>query len=139
MAIIHKYTLVCDDVRQENNGKLIILGLYTPHIVAFGIPMALPSLSFFQTLESDRPGQYTFRLQLQHLETGHQVAEARGVLNFLQPGQSINVVRFTNVLIDRLGTYNVILTLEDHREPITTSFDIILGTQQPQPGMPPRR
>lgn len=132
MAITHRYTLICDDVRQENNGKLIIIGLYTPNVMAFQIPMSLPSLSFLQMMESDRPGQYTFRLQLQHLESGHQTAEARGILTFVQPGLGINVVRFNNVLIDRLGTYNLILTVEDHHDPFVTSFDIMLGQQPPQ-------
>jgi hypothetical protein len=139
MAITLKYTLVCDDVRQENNGKLLIIGLYTPNIAAFQIPMALPSLSFLQAVETDRPGQFTFRLQLQHLESGHQTAEARGVLNFVQPGYGINVVRFSNVLIDRLGTYNVILTVEDQREPIMTSFDVMLVTPPQQQAQAPRR
>jgi len=56
VPISHKYTLVCEDVRQEINGKFIILGLYTPDIVVFQIPTMLPSLTFFQCLESGRPG-----------------------------------------------------------------------------------
>ncbi len=127
MAITHKYTLICDDVRQENNGKLIIIGMYTPNIAAFQIPTVLPSLTFFQAMESDRPGQYAFRIQVQHLETGHSLAEARGVLNFMQPGPAMNVVRFANVMVDRLGTYNFTLTIEEHREPVLVQFDIVLA------------
>src|SRR5260370_118196 len=29
MAFTHRYTLMCDEVRVENNGKLIIIGMYT--------------------------------------------------------------------------------------------------------------
>ena len=32
MSITHKYTLLCDEFRQENNGKFFIIGLYTPDI-----------------------------------------------------------------------------------------------------------
>ena len=28
MAVTHNYTLVCDEVRREDNGKLLVLGLY---------------------------------------------------------------------------------------------------------------
>jgi len=30
MAIQQRYTLVCDDIRVENTGKLFVIGLYTP-------------------------------------------------------------------------------------------------------------
>ena len=30
MAMKHLYTLMCDEVRVENNGKLMIIGVYTP-------------------------------------------------------------------------------------------------------------
>jgi hypothetical protein len=95
-------------------------------------PTSLPSLSFLQVLESDRPGQYTFRLRLTHLETGHQVVEAMGTINFGQPGMGYSVVKFGNVVFDRLGTYNLTLTIEDHRDPIMFSFDVLLVTQTQQ-------
>ena len=28
MAITHKFTLMCDDVRREDNGKLLLIGVY---------------------------------------------------------------------------------------------------------------
>ena len=33
MAISHQYTILCDDVRPEINGKLIFIGVYVPDIV----------------------------------------------------------------------------------------------------------
>jgi hypothetical protein len=130
MAITHKYTLMCDEIRQEITGKLILIGLYTPDISAAQIPIQLPSLTFLQALDTDRPGQYSFRMRLTHLESGHQVAEAMGAFNFARPGSGLNVVRFGNVVFDRLGTYNLALTIEDTRDPITHSFDVILLQQQ---------
>ena len=73
MAITHKYTILCDDVRQENNGKLILLGMYTPDISVPQIPFVLPMLTVFQCLDTDRPGTWTAKLKLQHLETGDHV------------------------------------------------------------------
>jgi hypothetical protein len=125
--------LALDDVRQENTGKLIIIGLYTPDISAASIPATLPTLSFVQVLDSDRPGQYTFRVRLTHLESGHQVAEAMGMINFVRPGMGVSVVKFGGLVFDRLGTYNLILTLEDHADPILFSFNVILAPQFQQP------
>jgi hypothetical protein len=45
-------TLVCDEVRVEHNGKLILLGVYTPNILVPQIPFTFPILTFFQLLDS---------------------------------------------------------------------------------------
>jgi hypothetical protein len=45
--ITQKYILMCDEVRQEINGKLFIIGLYTPDMAVPQIPYAIPSLTFF--------------------------------------------------------------------------------------------
>lgn len=45
MAWEHKYTLLCDDVRREDNGKLIILGLYFGVITVPQFPATLPLLT----------------------------------------------------------------------------------------------
>jgi hypothetical protein len=47
VAINQKYILVCDEVRQENNGKFMVIGLYTPDMTLPQIPFVLPSLTFF--------------------------------------------------------------------------------------------
>lgn len=46
MALTHRYTLVCEDIRQENTGKWIVIGLYTHNIACPQLPFRLPSLSF---------------------------------------------------------------------------------------------
>ena len=40
------YWLLCDMIRREDNGKLIIVGAYTPDIVIQAVPVMLPMLSF---------------------------------------------------------------------------------------------
>jgi hypothetical protein len=40
------YWLLCDMIRREDNGKLIIVGLYAPDIVVQAVPVMLPMLSF---------------------------------------------------------------------------------------------
>jgi hypothetical protein len=40
------YWLLCDMIRREDNGKLIIIGAYTPDIVVQAVPVMLPMLSF---------------------------------------------------------------------------------------------
>lgn len=137
VPISHKYTLVCEEVRQEINGKFIILGLYTPDIVLTQIPTMLPSLTFFQCLESDRPGHRSLKLTLEHLETGRKLIEAHGGVVFQRPGVAIAPVKFGNVLIQAAGPYNFILEVEGQPEPFITAFSVILQIPlQAGPGAP---
>jgi len=126
VPISHKYTLVCEDVRQEINGKFIILGLYTPDIVFPQIPTTLPSLTFFQCLESDRPGHWSLTLTLQHLETGRKLIEAHGGVVFQRPGLAIAQVKFGNVQFQVAGPYNFVVQIESQADPIITEFSVIL-------------
>lgn len=93
MAILQKHSVVCDDVRIENNGKFFIIGMYTPDIAVSQIPWIAPQLTFLLWLESDRPGNFQFRAKLTHLETGTVLAQAMGGLGFLRPGTALFPMR----------------------------------------------
>ncbi len=41
-----EYWLLCDMIRREENGKLIIVGAYLPDVVVQAVPAMLPMLSF---------------------------------------------------------------------------------------------
>jgi hypothetical protein len=142
MAITSKYILMCDEVRQEANGKFIILGLYLPDMTVPQLPFVLPSLTFFITLESDRPGNFQVRFSVESLESGTKVVEGMGGIGFPKPGVGIMPVQFRNLMIQAAGTYVFSLTLEGQKEPITHSFNLILMPPQqmgfPQ-GMVPRQ
>lgn len=45
--------IVCDDVRQEINGKLILIGVYTGDIVVSALPVTLTQLHFFIEIRMD--------------------------------------------------------------------------------------
>lgn len=55
--------LICDDVRVENNGKLIIIGLYVDAVVVSGFPANL-LLTFVQIYQVEELGQFLVNLQL---------------------------------------------------------------------------
>lgn len=54
--------LVCDDVRIENNGKHIIIGVYTGDIIVSGFPFFLTPC-FWVSLPATPPGQYTVSIR----------------------------------------------------------------------------
>jgi hypothetical protein len=132
LPLTHQYTLLCDDVRVENSGKLILIGMYTPHVGVPQIPFAFSALTFLQAFSSDRVGHYQFRGRLQHVETGRDLAQAMGMINVVQVGMAIHVLRFGNLVLDRIGAYHFILNVDGQPDPILHSFDVFLQPVQPQ-------
>jgi hypothetical protein len=133
MAIKHKFTLMCDEVRREDNGKLLIMGLYMDSIGLPQIPYALPSLTFFQILESDRPGTWGMKFKIEHLESGSRLLEGGGQMAFPRPGLGVNNLRFGNLLLTNPGIYNFVLEIEGQQaDPIIVPFSVILNLPQTQ-------
>lgn len=132
MAIKHKYTLICDDVRKEDNGKLILIGLYQKVIALPQIPYILPSLTFFQVLETDRPGMWGVKIKLQHLESGKNLIEGVGQIGFQTVGEGVNSLRFGNVSLVAPGSYNFVMEIErQESDPIVIPFEVALNIAQP--------
>jgi uncharacterized protein DUF6941 len=130
MAISHQYTMLCDDVRVESNGKLILIGVYVPDIVIMQLPVLLPCLNFIQFLKVDDTGQFPFRARVQHLESGHDLAQAMGTLTVNRPGLVVNALRFGNLQVDRAGTFTFIVTFDAQTDEIMHSFDVVLHAAQ---------
>jgi hypothetical protein len=137
MAVTHNYTIICDDVRREDNGKLIILGMYMGTITVPSFPAVLPTLTILSLVESDRPGQWSFRLAIQNLERGNAVMEARGFANVPQPGPAVMPIKFGGARFEERGNYTVTLEVEGQREPLAVvPLRVELMPQQPTPGQP---
>jgi hypothetical protein len=126
MAITHKYTLICDDVRREDNGKLMIIGMYTGTIGLPQIPYVLPSLTFFTCVDSDRPGHWSMKFRIHHLETGANIIEGHGAIVCQQPGPALVPIRIAPLQFQAVGAYNFVIDIEEHREPIVTDFNVLL-------------
>jgi hypothetical protein len=51
------YTIFCDDLRQEANGKLIYIGVYTADMIIYGAPPMLLPTFVAATTYRERPGE----------------------------------------------------------------------------------
>ena len=132
MAFKHKYTIICDDFRREDNGKLMLIGMYVGTIVVPQLPFALPSLTFFNHLETDRPGNWSFKFTLQHLETGQKLVEGRGDADVQMPGNALAPIKLAPLQFNNFGAYNFIMELEGNAEPIVVPFDVQLSVNVTQ-------
>jgi hypothetical protein len=124
MAITHKFTLMCDDVRQEVGGKAILIGVYSPDMVLQSIPAMVPTLAFYQCFESDRPGTFTIRMHIEVMETGQRVLEGMGMMNIPKPGLGFGLMKFANVPLPAFGSYSLVVQIEGEREPIIWTFNV---------------
>src|SRR5437016_2130339 len=93
MAISQKSTIMCDEIRREDNGKLLLIGVYQDAMLSSQFPFVLPGLTFLMKLESDRPGSWSLRMRLQHLDSGEKLVEALGAITFQRPGPGMNPVK----------------------------------------------
>ena len=131
MSTTAKYVLVCDEVRKEDNGKLIIIGLYTPDIAVPQIPFTFPALTFVIALEADRPAEHQLQVTLGPLESGRPLAQAMGMMQIRQPGMGTSILRFGNLRIEQVGGYSFSVRLDSNSEPfIVHNFNVILRPSQ---------
>ena len=139
MSITPKYTLVCDDIRQETSGKFIVVGLYMGNITIPHVPFVLPSLAFLQVFESDRPGNFTFKIRLERMETGQAIVEGMGMMGIQRPGTGVAPIRFAPLQLPAFGTYSLTINIEGEPPMVLSTFDVTQPpTQQShQPGFRP--
>jgi len=142
MAIIHKYTIMCDQLRREDNGKFLLIGVYSDAMLSSTFPFTLQGLTFFMKLESDRPGSWSVRMRLEHLDSGHKMLEALGAITFQRTGSAFNPVALPPIQFNVPGVYHFVMEIEGQNEPILYEFSVGLHTPQaqgpttaPNPGM----
>jgi len=65
----HINTIVCDDIRQESNEKLSLMGIYQKDIIVGNIPSILPTLCFMFTLEGVKTDLSGLKIEIKQSET----------------------------------------------------------------------
>jgi hypothetical protein len=129
MAIAQRFSIMCDEVRQENNGKLIVVGMYTPDMAVFQLPYVCPVLTFLLWLESDTPGNFQFQMAINHLESGKVIVQGMGGVQFAKAGSGITPLRMTGVPFSAAGAYTFSLKFEN-QDALVTHFGVQLTSPQ---------
>lgn len=70
----HLFTLLCDDIRQEQGGRISCMGLYDNHLVIPSVPFTLPKLCFY-TKFSSLKGTWKFSFAIETPD-----GERRGII-----------------------------------------------------------
>lgn len=124
--ITHNYTVMCDEVRREDNGKFLLLGVFADAILFNSFPTTMMGLSFFVKIHFDVPGIYGMSMRLERLEGGEPIHVADGAITAAQRGPAFVPIRTPPITFDRSGGYNFVIEFENS-EPILYSFSVDLS------------
>jgi len=106
-------SILCDDVRQERNGKFILIGLFDA-IAAQRMPVKYPRL-FMVTRWCSGEGEYRQRTRILKPDMSSVLVEGKNIPVRLPSSESTatNVEVFMNVSFEEVGTHWVEVLLDD--------------------------
>lgn len=98
-------SILCDDVRQERNGKFILIGLFDA-IVAQSMPVRYPRL-FMVTRWCSGEGEFTQKTRILKPDQSSVLAEGKDIPVRLPSPEATatNVEVFVNVSFEEIGTH----------------------------------
>ena len=128
-------SLICDDVRQEVNGKFMLIGLFDS-INVVKLPEVIPRLCVV-TRWCCGEGEFMQRSRIVH-ESGAVAIEGRNIPVKLQVSESTvsSLEFFMNVRFENAGVYWVEVLLNDDLK-IRYPIRVLLNKQGGRPNPPP--
>ena len=113
-AIGFEALVLCDDVRFENNGKLLLIGVYSDVIQVVNLPLQMRSIGLAIKAKVTETGKFPFSVTVSDPQ-GNKLLDANGELNY--DGESGRTIWFPVVMGPALltieGTYSVRISLGD--------------------------
>jgi hypothetical protein len=123
-SIAFKHAMLCDDVRREDNGKLIVIGLYAGNIQLSSFPasLALSLLCEFIT-NSDRPIQCEIGISFQL----NGEASTKGTIGVTIDGRGTSHLAFPRAPLKIVapGKLEIFLTIPSQKDILAWSGDVV--------------
>lgn len=130
-TILFESLVLCDDVRYENNGKLLLIGVYSDIVQVIKLPLQLRSLGLAIKAKAMSTGRFSFSVSVADPQ-GNNLLDANGELNY--EGEVGRIIWLPVVmgpaLLTTEGTYGVRITLGDSA-PVHETF-IVRKTPVPE-------
>ena len=125
-------SILCDDVRQERNGKFILIGLFDA-IGAPAFPMRYPRL-FMVTRWCSGEGEFHQRTRILKPDQSSVLVEGKDIPVRLDSSESTatNVEVFLNVTFEQDGTHWIEILLDGD---LKIRYPMRVNKVQPPPGM----
>ncbi|HEV8232312.1 MAG TPA: hypothetical protein VGQ75_08180 [Thermoanaerobaculia bacterium] len=112
--ILFQALVLCDDVRFENNGKLLLIGVYSDVVQVVKLPLQMRSLGLAIKAKVLATGRFSFSVSVSDPQ-GNKLLDANGELNYEgEPGRTIWFpVVMGPALLTTEGPYDVGISLGD--------------------------
>jgi Family of unknown function (DUF6941) len=126
--------IICDEVRQEITGKLIVVGMYLGNIGVPKVPVALPGLSFlckWSIVAGARLGG-TFQVVGPSGRTVHELETPEGPLPESATGQLLTMVRIQPFQINEVGQHSLMFRAVGGRRKAIARFEVYAKDSSPQ-------
>ena len=106
--------VLCDDVRFENNGKLLLIGVYSDLVQVMNLPLQMRSIGLAIKARVREVGKFQFSVSVADPQ-GNKLLDANGELNYEgEPGRTIWFpVVMGPALLTIEGAYTVRIALGD--------------------------
>ena len=113
-TVLFEALVLCDDIRFENNGKLLLIGVYSDVVQVFKLPLQLRSLGLAVRARAMSKGRIAFTVTASDPQ-GNSLLEANGEMNYEgEPGRTIWLpIVMGPTLLTTEGTYGVRIALGD--------------------------
>lgn len=89
-----EHLVICDDVRMEFTGKLIIVGMYLDSILVPEFPFSIHGLTLLQVyaVKGTAPA-ISITVRLRQKETRELLGENEGTFSVTNPGMLVSIVK----------------------------------------------
>ena len=132
MDLAIKHMIVCDEVRREDNGKRIIIGVYTNTILVPEFPFVLPSLTFFSFARASESGDFPFEASLLLPQQDEPSTKAQGRMQIREIGDVQYTLQFRNVKFKGPGICRLGVRIGEHEEIVAAEISVQLRTKDGQ-------
>jgi hypothetical protein len=131
-SILFESLVLCDDIRHENNGKLLFVGVYSDLVQVAKLPLQMRSLGLAVKAKVFSTGKMTFSVSVGD-PNGNTLIDANGELNY--DGEVGHVIWLPIVvgpaLLPTEGVYTVRIALGDNA-PIHEKFFVRKAQATPE-------
>jgi len=127
-----KYALICDDVRREENGKLILIGVYGSNISLATMPATLP-LVLALGIETKKP--LTTDMEIRFFLGDKELGSISGEVEILNAGVSLFPI--PRMVIGKIETDTVLrFQIRKEKDHWDTFFSIPIVRASPEETFP---
>ncbi len=123
MKTILRYILVSDDVRKEDNGKLMVIGLHGHEILVTRLPITIP-LAFTAGIVFEGEGAFDLSGKLRHSESGDELLTFGATGAAKKSGSAYVPFKFPMIQLKDAGVYQVVLAVKGQDDVLTESFAV---------------